>query len=351
MSTTMQNPEALLSVAAREEQETPLSPPPPLLHSAATTFEPPYVRIVPRFYSFETVPTRLQDTVSMSAWQSLGRTVRPVLRRNEQLDKCLTWICFLFWMTYVVLLIVDPWAVIARNENWPLAMGTIVLALVGFLTMQSLVQKWQQRALETACRSAEQTTFRSLGWALDGCYNGGLVCCRIPSVIYFSPLDIRNENHWYESEHAAISPFVFLPNGYRTVQTLVQNWQQRALETACRSAEQTTFRSLGWALDGCYNGGLVCCRIPTVLYFSPLNIRNDNHWYESEHAAIAPPVLTDDTRDLEDSLARRGYLRIPLVQYGYQWSSISLSRLEAFATLPKGLQPRQEHMWTTFIPK
>jgi hypothetical protein len=272
MSTTMQNPEALLSAAAPEEQETPLTPPPPLLHSAATTFEPPYVRIVPRFYAFETVPTRLQDRVSMAAWQSLGRTVRPVLRRNEQLDKCLTWICCLFWATYVVLLIVVPWAVIARNDNWrfALTMGTIVLGLVVYLMVQSMVQEWQQRALETACRSAEQTTFRQLGWALDGCYNGGVVCCRIPSVIYFSPLDIRNENHWYESEHAAKS---------------------------------------------------------------------------------SPVCIDHDTMDLEDSLARRGFLRIPLVQHGYQWSSISLPHLEAFVTLPMSLQPRQEHLWTTFWSK
>jgi hypothetical protein len=136
--------------------------------------------------------------------------------------------------------------------------------------------------------------------------------------------------------------------GYQAVQMWVQNWQQRALESVCRSAEETTFRSLGWALDGRYQGSVVCCRTPSVIYFNSLgHVRNGG----SGDTAVPPYYFPDNTRDLEESLARQGCARILLAHYkvfGFQWSPISLGRLESFGTLSNSLQPRSEHVWNAF---
>jgi hypothetical protein len=263
----MQNPRtaALLS-SAPEQQETHFAT------SNNKSIEPPYVRIAIHPHAWcENVPTRLQDTVSPTQWQALGRELQPILLQNHAFDKYLTLLVIFGCVAFIaVAATTDPWAHVTGDENvrLTLTMGIIALLAVGYQAVQMWVQNWQQRALESVCRSAEETTFRSLGWALDGRYQGSVACCRTPSVIYFNPLGHLR------------------------------------------------------------NGG-------------------------SGDTAV-PPCLPDKIRDLEESLARQGCARILLAHYkvfGFQWSPIFLSHLESFATLPNIVQPRSEHVWNAFWSK
>jgi hypothetical protein len=210
MSTDQQNPRAA-ALLSESESEAAL---PPSQHGTATTIEPPpYVRIEVRFYTFQTVPTRLQDTVSLSEWRSLGCQVQPILRKNDQFDTFLTLLDFLCWMVCVAILAWNPGAIVVTgtNDNWrsfAITMGTIVLLLIGFQCLQNCVQNWQQRALQTVCRAAQEATFQSLGWALDGRYHGTVECRqRAPSVIYFNPLPVQSDGHgnrWDQTGDVAI---------------------------------------------------------------------------------------------------------------------------------------------------
>jgi hypothetical protein len=261
----MSNPRTAALLSAPEDLETP--------PHTAKTIKPPYVRIVIHPHAWcENVPTRLQDTVSPAQWQSLGRDLQPILLQNHVLDKYLALLVFFCGVAFIVVAATtDPLALVTGDENLRLVLtvGVIALWMVGFQMVHNRVQKWQQRALETACRAAEETAFRSLGWALDGRYQGGAVRCRTPSVIYFNPL--------HDS----------------------------------------------------YGG---------------------NHWEESGEAAV-PPYLADQTRELEDSVSRQGYARILLEHYtafGFQCCPLSLGRLEFFGSLPKRLLPRSDDAWITF---
>jgi hypothetical protein len=211
MSTTHHNPR---TAALLSEQEAAAPPP----HVASATTEPPYVQIEVRFYTFETVPPRLRATVSIAEWRSLGSQVQPILKRNDQLDTYLSVLDFFCWMVCVTVWVWDPWALVTGlNDTWRFAlnMATIVLLLIGFQLVQNRVQKWQQRALETSCRAAQDATFGSLGWALEGRYHGtDEYCCRAHSVIYFNPLPACNGdgNHWDQTENAvAVFRRVALP--------------------------------------------------------------------------------------------------------------------------------------------
>jgi hypothetical protein len=203
MSTTHRNPR---TASLLSEQEAAAPPP----HVASATIEPPYVQIEVRLYTFETVPPRLQDTVSIAEWRSLGCQVQPILKWNDQLDTYLSVLDFFFWMVCVTTWVWDPWALVTGlNDTWRFAlnMASIVLLLIGFQLVLNRVQKWQQRALETACRAAQDATFGSLGWALEGRYHGTDEYCRrrAHSVIYFNPLPACNGdgNNWYQTENAA----------------------------------------------------------------------------------------------------------------------------------------------------
>jgi hypothetical protein len=235
------------------------------LLSQESSVPPPYLRVFlsrDNRPSLEVVPLSLQDSISLTEWRSFWCDLEPVLLRNERIETYVRWGSLFYLAAYIAF----PLWLASLSEAWHevLLLSSIVLLMWGFYVARACVQGVQLRALQDACRSAENAVFRSHGWALDAHHEMSNVCC----------CDIGNRS---------------------------------------------------------------------VVYFIPLQRIGSN--LSASGGATAEDM---------DSLASEGYLRIELFKndaFVCQWSPIALSYLDSFSTLPNRLRPLEEQVWTSFWSK